>query len=135
MKFNIIWSICSCIVLDSFSGSKCEIVGGPIVCSHCHACDVTSTPNPPLSQCPAIPTPCAEFYYGTKCTKFCRPVNSCAGHYGCQSDGSKVCLPGWADVSSNCTVNVGYNDSSCGSVCQNGGFCLNQFCCCPPGYM
>ena len=45
---------------------------------------------------------CASDYYGTSCTKYCRYTDSSAGHYRCNSDGSKRCLAGWRNPSGNC---------------------------------
>uniref|UniRef100_A0A182N5S3 Delta-like protein n=1 Tax=Anopheles dirus TaxID=7168 RepID=A0A182N5S3_9DIPT len=38
---------------------------------------------------------CADNYYNTTCTTFCRPRNDQFGHYTCGKQGNKVCLPGW----------------------------------------
>ncbi|XP_055585474.1 protein serrate-like [Uranotaenia lowii] len=38
---------------------------------------------------------CADNYYNTTCTTFCRPRNDQFGHYTCGEQGNKVCLPGW----------------------------------------
>uniref|UniRef100_A0A182JD50 Delta-like protein n=1 Tax=Anopheles atroparvus TaxID=41427 RepID=A0A182JD50_ANOAO len=38
---------------------------------------------------------CADNYYNTTCTTFCRPRNDQFGHYTCGKEGNKVCLPGW----------------------------------------
>ena len=45
---------------------------------------------------------CANDYYGASCTKHCRYTDSSAGHYKCNSDGSKSCLKGWSNPSGNC---------------------------------
>lgn len=39
---------------------------------------------------------CDENYYGSKCTKYCQPRNDSFGHYTCDENGNKVCLPGWS---------------------------------------
>ena len=38
---------------------------------------------------------CDENYYGKSCTKLCQPRNDTFGHYTCDENGNKVCLPGW----------------------------------------
>nr|XP_040221199.2 protein serrate [Anopheles coluzzii] len=38
---------------------------------------------------------CADNYYNTTCTTFCRPRNDQFGHYTCGKQGNKVCMPGW----------------------------------------
>ena len=45
---------------------------------------------------------CAETYYGTDCTTKCVPTDNTDGHYSCNSDGTKACLPGWSGASTNC---------------------------------
>ncbi|ELU16519.1 hypothetical protein CAPTEDRAFT_218900 [Capitella teleta] len=58
------------------------------------------------------------------------------GHYFCDPEtGNTTCYPGWADVSSNCTIPT----DECDNVdCQNGGTCvdahLNFTCVCPDAY-
>merc|ERR1719494_226569 len=35
---------------------------------------------------------CAQFFYGPKCTKFCKPAdNDVRGHYFCDENGNKEC--------------------------------------------
>ena len=69
--------------------------------------------------------PCAEFYYGApNCSVFCRPTDSCLGHYTCNSNGSKICLPGWTWT--NCTMSVATQSAEC--TCRNGGTWLNGVC-------
>ncbi|XP_054708436.1 protein jagged-1-like [Uloborus diversus] len=38
---------------------------------------------------------CDKNYYNSTCTVFCRPRNDKFGHYTCNEEGEKVCLPGW----------------------------------------
>ncbi|XP_070577171.1 protein jagged-1-like isoform X1 [Ptychodera flava] len=38
---------------------------------------------------------CDDYLYGTNCLKFCRPRDDSLGHYLCDSNGDKVCMPGW----------------------------------------
>ena len=38
---------------------------------------------------------CDPNYYGSRCIKFCQPRNDSFGHYTCNENGNKVCLPGW----------------------------------------
>jgi len=84
-------------------------------------------PESPSSQdCQvAASAPCAEFYYGApNCSIFCRPSDSCLGHYSCSSNGSRICLAGW--TGSNCTVSVATQSSDC--TCRDGGTWLNGVC-------
>ncbi len=45
---------------------------------------------------------CAQLYYGSNCATFCQPTDDSSGHYSCDENGGKVCLPEWMDVSTNC---------------------------------
>ena len=46
---------------------------------------------------------CSPNYYGSDCRVFCRPTDDATGHYSCDEDGNKVCLPGWVqDATNNC---------------------------------
>ncbi len=45
---------------------------------------------------------CAQFYYGSNCRTFCQPTDDSSGHYSCDENGGKVCLPEWMDVTTNC---------------------------------
>lgn len=38
---------------------------------------------------------CDLHYYNATCTKFCRPRDDKFGHYRCDGNGDKVCIPGW----------------------------------------
>lgn len=38
---------------------------------------------------------CNPNYYNATCTKFCRPRNDVFGHYDCDQNGDKTCMPGW----------------------------------------
>ena len=38
---------------------------------------------------------CEPNYYNATCTKFCRPRNDMFGHYDCDRNGDKTCMPGW----------------------------------------
>ena len=47
---------------------------------------------------------CPAHYYGPNCSIYCRPANSSdMGHYTCLSDGSRQCLPGYLNETTNCT--------------------------------
>uniref|UniRef100_UPI00358E1B20 protein jagged-1-like isoform X1 n=2 Tax=Myxine glutinosa TaxID=7769 RepID=UPI00358E1B20 len=39
---------------------------------------------------------CDIHYHGPACKRLCRPRNDYFGHYGCDSDGRRVCLRGWS---------------------------------------
>ena len=38
---------------------------------------------------------CAESYYGRDCNLNCKPRNDSFGHYECDENGEKICLPGY----------------------------------------
>jgi len=97
-------------------GKNCEHVGAVVP-----ACPPESLPS-----CKATDSiPCAEFYYGApNCGIFCRPTDSCEGHYTCSGNGSRVCLPGW--TGDNCTVSMATQSAEC--TCLNGGTWLNGVC-------
>ena len=47
---------------------------------------------------------CLADFYGPDCTMYCYPANSSEmGHYTCLRDGSKQCLPGYQNETTNCT--------------------------------
>lgn len=48
----------------------------------------------PFEFC-SVRVQCADNYYNTTCTTFCRPRNDQFGHYTCGKQGNKVCMPGW----------------------------------------
>ncbi|KAL8573410.1 hypothetical protein ACOMHN_032425 [Nucella lapillus] len=57
---------------------------------------------------------CDVNYYGSGCDRLCRESNdSIAGHYTCDVNGSRVCLPGWKGDSCN--------TAECGAECVWGG--------------
>ena len=99
-------------------GANCEKVGSTL--RTCLPEGVGS------SSCEAaVSVPCAEFYHGApNCSTFCRPTDSCLGHYTCSGSGSRVCLPGWTGT--NCTVSVATGSAEC--TCRNGGTWLNGVC-------
>ena len=46
---------------------------------------------------------CPAHYYGLNCSIYCRPANSRdMGHYTCLSDGSRQCLPGYLNETTDC---------------------------------
>ena len=81
---------------------------------------------------------CPLNYYGSNCTVYCSAPNSCSqGHFQCDSDGKKTCLPGWTSANSCLIKNISsYLDSECpvSTGCLNGGSCFNGSCCCPSAY-
>lgn len=57
---------------------------------------------------------CGLSHYGMDCSVFCEPRNDTTGHYTCNKiTGAIECLPGFTDVSSNCTTtNNDFSSSS-----------------------
>lgn len=49
---------------------------------------------------------CEPNYYNATCTKFCRPRNDMFGHYECDRNGDKTCMPGWTGTT--CETGTSY---------------------------
>ena len=45
---------------------------------------------------------CATNYYQSDCSVYCIPTNDTTGHYTCDTNGNKICLPGYTNASNNC---------------------------------
>ena len=46
---------------------------------------------------------CPAHFYSADCSIYCRPANSSdMGHYTCLSDGSRQCLPGYLNETTDC---------------------------------
>ena len=45
---------------------------------------------------------CSRYFHGDNCSCYCKSQNDNGGQYTCSSNGTKVCLPGWADLGINC---------------------------------
>ncbi|XP_076002100.1 delta-like protein C [Genypterus blacodes] len=59
---------------------------------------------------------CNEFYHGEDCSAYCRPRNDTFGHFTCDAEGNRFCLPGWQGE--YCT------DPICAAGCsEEHGFC------------
>jgi hypothetical protein len=106
-----------CLCPPGVSGKNCDVIGADI--------NLPVMPQTCNISCPSAP--CAEFYYGLpNCSIFCRPRDSCLGHYTCSRNGTKECLDGWSGI--NCTISTLTNSSDC--TCQEGfwlnGTCLNS---------
>ena len=46
---------------------------------------------------------CDTDFYGSNCATFCQDTDDESGHYLCNGDGSKVCLPGYQNPQTDCT--------------------------------
>jgi hypothetical protein len=46
---------------------------------------------------------CAMNFYGSSCAIHCQERDDDTGHYSCASDGSRLCLDGYTDPTTNCT--------------------------------
>ncbi|CAF5226988.1 unnamed protein product, partial [Rotaria magnacalcarata] len=81
---------------------------------------------------------CSPTFYGSNCTLLCRAPNSCSeGHFYCNAQGEKECLPGWSPINSCLTKTLPANiDQECSisTGCLNGGSCFNGSCCCPSNF-
>ena len=47
---------------------------------------------------------CATNYYQSDCSVYCIPTNDNTGHYTCDTNGNKICLPGYGNTSTNCST-------------------------------
>ncbi|CAI8055502.1 Protein jagged-1b [Geodia barretti] len=68
---------------------------------------------------------CLPLYYGDNCSIYCKPEDSDGGHYTCLSNGTKQCLPGYQNTSTDCTTCVpatGCNPDY--GYCKNPGDCV-----------
>ena len=45
---------------------------------------------------------CATNYYQSNCSVYCIPTCDNTGHYTCDTNGNKICLPGYTNTSNNC---------------------------------
>ena len=45
---------------------------------------------------------CDTNYYQSDCSLYCTPTNDNTGHYTCDTNGNKICLPGYTNTSNNC---------------------------------
>ena len=45
---------------------------------------------------------CATNYYQSDCSVYCIPTCDNTGHYTCDTNGNKICLPGYTNTSNNC---------------------------------
>uniref|UniRef100_A0A915JPV0 Delta-like protein n=1 Tax=Romanomermis culicivorax TaxID=13658 RepID=A0A915JPV0_ROMCU len=71
---------------------------------------------------------CDPGYFGDKCGQSCVPRNNETGHFTCDEQGHRKCLPGWSNVDLMCTKPVCKKD--CKGTCQRPGECDN----CPFGW-
>lgn len=57
---------------------------------------------------------CSENYYGSNCSKFCKPHNDSIGQYNCDPlTGDKLCLPGYKNPDIYCTEGEYANETIC----------------------
>ncbi|XP_021356594.1 delta-like protein 1 isoform X1 [Mizuhopecten yessoensis] len=90
---------------------------------------------------------CDENYYGPECNVICRPRNDNLGHYLCDENGTKICLPGWegehcqralcldtcnktngiCEEPFTCRCIMGWTGESC-DQCLTHSKCMNGYC-------
>ena len=51
---------------------------------------------------------CATNYYQSDCSVYCIPTCDNTGHYTCDTNGNKICLPGYTNTSNNCLDGMSY---------------------------
>lgn len=54
---------------------------------------------------------CNQYYFGITCATYCRPRNDNIGHYNCDENGNKHCIPGW--TGEECNTGRSLLDSAC----------------------
>ncbi|XP_048585834.1 protein jagged-1b isoform X2 [Nematostella vectensis] len=71
---------------------------------------------------------CDEHYYGRTCTILCKPRDDIFGHYTCDEQGHKICLPGWRG--DHCDIAI------CKTGCdpEHGRCTTPGQCLCDPGW-
>ena len=99
---------------------------------------------------------CAQDYFPQNiCNVFCQPQDDATGHFTCDSNGNKVCLPGYTDPGTDCTecdpnfqgpncntcIQDYYPQGTCDTFCQPRNDSGGRFTCnvdgvrvCLPGY-
>nr|CAB3238244.1 delta protein [Phallusia mammillata] len=106
---------------------------------------------------------CQPHQYGNGCSIYCQPRDDMFGHYTCNENGEKVCLPGWTgnkdrkyctepicmkgchpehgmcDRPNECKCRLGWNGTLCDQCevlpnCKNGRCETGYQCICNPGW-
>ena len=49
---------------------------------------------------------CTANFYGSNCATHCVPKDDSGGHYGCGSNGERICLSGWSELARDCTTGI-----------------------------
>ncbi|KAM4641556.1 delta-like protein 3 [Discoglossus pictus] len=90
---------------------------------------------------------CDDHYYGDSCSDYCRPRDDTFGHYACDQEGKRLCLPGWTgeycaepiclsgcseshgfcEVPGECKCRMGWQGRSCDECARYPG-CLHGSC-------
>ncbi|XP_078593136.1 protein jagged-1-like isoform X1 [Branchiostoma floridae x Branchiostoma japonicum] len=69
---------------------------------------------------------CDEHYYGSNCSRLCRPKDDFVGHFTCDQNGNKVCREGWMGADCKTPVcRVGCNTAH--GHCSVPGQCRCQY--------
>ena len=109
------------IAMPGYTGAHCE--------TYIHEVVVTT---------PEIVITTPEVVVTTPRVEPCEPTDSCDGHYTCDgATGQKVCLSGYDGTDCRSRAFTGARDPQCpaGGVCDNGGTCWHNTCCCVAGYV
>jgi len=62
-------------------------------------------------------TECLPNYYGINCDIFCRPRNDSSGHYTCNADGSRTCIPHYTGLPNCLMCKPNYFGNDCSVFC------------------
>lgn len=89
---------------------------------------LVSNQGPPGILRVRVKTECEDNFFGPNCDVHCIPRDDVAGHYTCDMQGDRVCLPGYCEeVGNSCSEEC---DECADSPCLNGGNCIvSEFFC------
>ena len=74
---------------------------------------------------------CAANFYGSSCVTYCQERDDERGHYTCTPDGSRLCLGGYVDPTTNCTTpedstKVAQDSQTSRNETENGTICVQS---------
>ena len=89
-----------CLPRYTDPGTDCVTCIGNFREPDCTECD-------PNFQAPNCNTCIQDYYPQGTCNVFCQPRNDATGHFTCDSNGNKVCLPEYTDPGTDCVTCIG----------------------------
>ena len=103
---------CSRQCVESGGQRICNYLGEPTCLGNfrppdCNMC-ITGFQGPNCIEC------APNYYPAGVCRKFCIPTDDSTGHYTCDSNGDRVCLPRYKSPDNNCVMCVGnFREPNC----------------------